>query len=76
LNDAISTLVVVALLFAIGYGLYSKLLKQMAINVKNKRIYGTKSHTGQAGNTAEAGGIEYRAPRGPRSPQVQIGFSE
>jgi hypothetical protein len=37
-SEIISALVFVVILFAIGYGIYSKILKQMAINAKNKRI--------------------------------------
>lgn len=37
-TQAIAALVFVLLLFAIGYGIYSKILRQMAINAKNKRI--------------------------------------
>jgi hypothetical protein len=38
LTEAISAVVFVAILFAIGYGIYSKILKQMAANAKNKRV--------------------------------------
>lgn len=36
INDVISAVVFVVILFAIGYGIYSKILRQMAINAKNK----------------------------------------
>jgi hypothetical protein len=34
----VAALVVVGGLFALGYSIYCKILKQMAINAKNKRI--------------------------------------
>jgi hypothetical protein len=38
MSDAIAAVVFVVILFAIGYGTYSKILRQMAINAKNKRM--------------------------------------
>jgi hypothetical protein len=37
-SGIVVALVIVGILFAIGYGIYSKILKQMATNAKNKRI--------------------------------------
>lgn len=37
-SQLVAALFVIGILFAIGYSIYSKILRQMAINAKNKRI--------------------------------------
>jgi hypothetical protein len=37
-SPLVAALIVVGVLFAFGYSIYCKILKQMAINAKNKRI--------------------------------------
>ena len=37
-SPLVEALAVVGVLFAFGYSIYCKILKQMAINAKNKRI--------------------------------------